>query len=100
MLVKFYVLYALEFFCLSVAKLVVLDRMKDFVSVLRADDATRRWTVGGRIVMAAVLTGNAVGLVGNIVAAMHFTASHLLLVVEKLLELLVLPVTDNVNLPR
>ena len=72
MLVKFYVLYALEFFCLSVAKLVVLDRMKDFVSVLRADGATRRWTVGGRIVMAAVLTGNAVGLVGNIVAAVFF----------------------------
>jgi len=68
----FLIMYALEFFCLSVAKLVVLDRMKDFVSVPRADGAIRRWTVGGRIVMAAVLTGNAVGLVGNIVAAVFF----------------------------
>ena len=70
-LVAFSILYALEFFCLSVAKLMVLDRMKEF-AVSEADGTARRWVVGGRMVMAAVVVGNTVGLCGNVAAAVYF----------------------------
>jgi hypothetical protein len=33
---------------------------------------TRRWIVGGRVVMAAVVAGNLVGLAGNVAAAVRF----------------------------
>ena len=70
-LVAFFIMYALEFFCLSVAKLMVLDRMKEF-AVSEADGTARRWVVGGRMVMAAVVVGNTVGLCGNVAAAVYF----------------------------
>ncbi len=63
-------MYALEFFCLSVAKLMVLDRMKEF-AVSEADGTDRRWVVGGWMVMAAVVVGNTVGLCGNVAAAVY-----------------------------
>ncbi len=64
----FYVTYAIEFLCLSVAKLLVLHRMADF-AVPAGDDLSRRLAVGGRFVMAAVVIGNVVGLCGNVAAA-------------------------------
>ena len=64
----FYVPYAIEFLCLSVAKLLVLHRMADF-GVPKGDDLSRRLAVGGRVVMAAVVVGNVVGLCGNVAAA-------------------------------
>jgi hypothetical protein len=63
----FVVTYAIEFLCLSVAKLMVLDRMSEFAT--RQGVPTRRWVVGGRVVMAVVVLGNSVGLAGNIAAA-------------------------------
>ena len=64
----FYVPYAIEFLCLSVAKLLVLHRMADF-AVPKGDGLSRRLAVGGRVVMAAVVVGNVVGLCGNVAAA-------------------------------
>jgi hypothetical protein len=64
----FYVPYAIEFLCLSVAKLLVLHRMADF-SVPKSDGLSRRLAVWGRVVMAAVVVGNVVGLCGNVAAA-------------------------------
>jgi hypothetical protein len=66
----FFVMYTIEFLCLSAARLMVLDRMSDFAA--GQDEGTRkRWAAGGRVVMAAVVLGNAVGLVANVVAAVH-----------------------------
>jgi len=67
----FSVTYAMEFLCLSVAKLMVLDRMKDFAAP-KGDGMSRRWVVGGRVVLAAVVAGNVVGLGGNVAAAVYF----------------------------
>jgi hypothetical protein len=67
----FTVTYAIEFMCLSAAKLMVLDRL----SVFAAPQGTRlqtRWAAAGRVVMAAVVLGNAVGLAANAAAAVHF----------------------------
>jgi hypothetical protein len=71
----FTVTYAIEFLCLSTAKLMVLDRMSDFVSLRSSDVSKRRWVVGGRAVMAAVVTGNLVGFVGNVAAAVQWQSS-------------------------
>ena len=73
----FYVTYAIEFLCLSVAKLLVLHRMADF-AVPKSDGLSRRLAVGGRVVMAAVVVGNVVGLCGNVAAAvLHKQAGDL-----------------------
>ena len=73
----FAVVYAMEFLCLSAAKLMVLDRMMEF-AMRKGDGVWRRWVVGGRVVMAAVVAGNVVGLGGNVAAAVYFqrTAVH------------------------
>jgi hypothetical protein len=66
----FSVTYAIEFMCLSAAQLMVLDRMSDFAA--GQDEVTRkRWAAGGRMVMAVVVLGNAVGLAANVAAAVH-----------------------------
>jgi hypothetical protein len=65
------VTYAIEFLCLSASELMVLDRMSDFAAPL-GSDRLKLWAAGGRIVMAVVLLGNAVGLAANIAAAVHF----------------------------
>ncbi len=66
----FIVMYAIEFLCLSAARLMVLDRISDFAAV--QDEVTRkRWAAGGRMVMAVVVLGNAVGLAANVAAAVH-----------------------------
>jgi hypothetical protein len=67
----FTVTYAIEFLCLSAAKLMVLDRMRDFAAP-RGDGMRRLWVVGGRVVMAVVVLGNAVGLAANVAAAVRF----------------------------
>ena len=67
----FLVTYAVEFLCLSAAKLMVLDRMSVFAA---PEDARlqKRWAAAGRVVMAAVVLGNAVGLAANAAAAVHY----------------------------
>ena len=62
--------YAIEFLCLTTAKLMVLDHMSDFAAP-PGDSARQRWTAGGRIVMAAVVLGNAVGLAASAASASH-----------------------------
>jgi hypothetical protein len=62
------VTYAIE--CMSAAQLMLLDRM----SVFAAPQGTRlqkRWAAAVRVVMAAVVLGNAVGLAANAAAAVH-----------------------------
>jgi hypothetical protein len=66
----FTVTYAVEFLCLSAAKLMVLDRM----SVFAAPQGMRLqtlWALAGRVVMAVVVLGNAAGLVANAAAAVY-----------------------------
>jgi hypothetical protein len=67
----FVVVYAMEFLCLSAAKLMVLDRMMEFM-MRNGRDMPRRWVVGGRVMMAAVVAGNVVGLGGNVAAAVYY----------------------------
>jgi hypothetical protein len=50
---------------------MVLDRMMEF-AMPKGDGVWRRWVVGGRVVMAAVVAGNMVGLSGNVAAAVYF----------------------------
>jgi hypothetical protein len=65
------VTYAAEFLCLSTAKLMVLDRMSVFAA-REGTGARRRWALAGRVVMAVVVLGNAVGLAANAAAAVHY----------------------------
>jgi hypothetical protein len=67
----FYVTYGIEFLCLSVAKLLVLHRMQKY-AVANEDGLSRSLAVRGRVVMAAVVVGNVVGLCGNVAAAVLF----------------------------
>jgi hypothetical protein len=69
----FSVTYAIEFLCLTVAKLMVLDRMYVFLSLgsHRLGGPSRHWVVGGQFVMATAVAGNFVGLAGNIAAAVQ-----------------------------
>jgi hypothetical protein len=61
----FYIPYAMEFLCLSVAKLMVLDRMAEF-ALPAAVGKSKIWVVGRRVVTAVIVVGNLTGLVGNI----------------------------------
>ena len=70
----FVVAYAMEFLCLSAAKLMVLDRMMEF-AMRKGEGVWRRWVAGGRVVMAAVVAGNVVGLGGNVATAMYYQRS-------------------------
>jgi hypothetical protein len=67
----FFVMYAIEFLCMCTAKLMALDLMSDFAAPL-GSNARRLWILGGRIVMAVVVLGNAVGVAANIAAAVYF----------------------------
>jgi hypothetical protein len=69
-LAVFFVTYAIEFMCLSAARLMVLDRMSDFAAG-QDEGARKRWAAGGRVVMTVVVLGNAVGLAANVAAAVH-----------------------------
>jgi hypothetical protein len=70
----FTVTYAIEFLCLSAAKLMVLDRMSDFAAP-QGEGMRKRWVAGGRIVMAAVVLANTSGLLANVAVAVHFQKS-------------------------
>jgi hypothetical protein len=70
----FLVAYAIEFMCLSAAKLLVLDRMSD-IATPGEEGKRQRWVAGGRIVMAFIVFGNAVGLVANVAAAVYLQKS-------------------------
>jgi len=61
----FQLLYSVEFLCLSIVKLFVLDRMEDFFVELRDKE---RWAKAGRVVMTLVVAGGVVGTGGNIVS--------------------------------
>jgi hypothetical protein len=66
----FLLTYAIEFLCLSAARLMVLDRVSDFAAG-QDDGSRKRWAAGGRVVMAVVVLGNVVGLTANVAAAVH-----------------------------
>jgi hypothetical protein len=67
----FLVTYAIEFLCMCAAKLMVLDRLSVFAA--QQDEGLQtRWALAGRVVMAAVVLGNAVGLAANAAAAVHY----------------------------
>ena len=56
----FTVTYAVEFLCLSAAKLMVLDRLMVFAAP-QGVRLQKRWAAAGRVVMAALVLDNAVG---------------------------------------
>jgi hypothetical protein len=68
---SFTVTYAIEFLCLSVAKLLVLDRMSDF-AVPESDSLRKRVLVAWWCVLVGVVLGNSIGLLSNIVAAVFY----------------------------
>ncbi len=70
----FSVLYPIEFMCLSVAKLMVLDRLHNFLE-LSFGGKVGLWNPAKRFLMAAVVAGNVVGLVCNIAGAVHWQRS-------------------------
>jgi hypothetical protein len=67
----FLVTYAIEFLCLSAANFMVLDRLSVF-SAQQDEGLQKRWASAGRVVMAAVVLGNAAGLAANAAAAVHY----------------------------
>ena len=68
---SFTVTYAIEFLCLSVAKLLVLDRMSDF-AVPESDSLRKRVLIAWWCVLVGVVLGNSIGLLSNIVAAVFY----------------------------
>lgn len=69
----FAVMHAVEFLCLSSAKVMVLDRMSDF-GVPKVD-GVRRWARYGWFVMTAVVLGNLAGLAASVAAADYYRRS-------------------------
>jgi hypothetical protein len=67
----FLVIYAIEFLCMCVAKLMVLDRLFVFVT-LQGTGMRSLWSRSGRVVMAVVVLGNAVGLAGNVASSVEY----------------------------
>ena len=70
----FFIPSAIDFVCLTVAKLMVLERMADF-ALAKADGMSRRLAVGGRIVMASVVVGHVVIVSSSVAAAVFLTES-------------------------
>lgn len=69
------VTWAIEFTCLSVAKLMVLDRMWDFATST-AEGMSMRWVAGGRAVLALVVAGNLAALGASFAAAFQFESAR------------------------
>jgi hypothetical protein len=67
----FLVTYAVEFLCLSAAKLMVLDRLMVFAAPQGVRLQTR-WAAAGRVVMTVVVLGYAAGLAANAAAAVRY----------------------------
>jgi hypothetical protein len=70
----FFIPSAIDFVCLTVAKLMVLERMADF-AVGKGDGMSRRLAVGGRIVMASVVVGYLVIVSSSVAAAVYVKES-------------------------
>jgi hypothetical protein len=70
----FSVTYAVEFMCLSTAKLMVLDRLSKFIAPQK-NALRNHWSLWSRVVVAVVVLGNAVGLAANVSAAVHYQKS-------------------------
>lgn len=68
------VTYAVETSCVSVAQLMVLDRMWDFATPT-AESLSRRWVFVGRAVLALVVAGNSLSLCGSFAAAFYFNGA-------------------------
>jgi hypothetical protein len=66
----FRVTYASEFMCLSVAKLMVLDRMFGLAAP-NSDGMPKLWAFVERVLIRCVIVGNVVGLAGNIASAIY-----------------------------
>ena len=64
----FYFLYPVEFFCTCVAKLLVLERMVEFISKSLSDRQKHLVLIGRRVLVAIVVVGNVV-LGGSLAAA-------------------------------
>jgi len=63
----YFVFYSFEFLCLSIAILIMLERMISFA----ASTTIRRLAFTGRIVLVAIVAGNAAGVTGNIATAVY-----------------------------
>jgi hypothetical protein len=69
----FVVTYSIEFLCLSIAKLTVLDRMLAFMACQQTGSPFwRKCIAGWKFVTRLVVAGNIVGLLGNIAAASYY----------------------------
>jgi hypothetical protein len=64
------VMYSVEFMCLSMARLIVLDRMLRLTAPQGED--RRRWVKFGWILIAVVLLGNSVASAANVAVAAHY----------------------------
>ena len=63
----YFVLYSFEFPCVSIAILIILERMLSFSSFT----TIRRLALTGRIMLVAIIAGNAAGVIGNIATAVY-----------------------------
>ena len=66
--------YSLEFFCMSMAKLLVLDRMVH-VALPRAFVTSQRCVAARRLVVGLVIACNAIYIAVSVVAAIYFNRS-------------------------
>jgi len=69
-LAAFFIAESFAFFCLVIAKLLVLDRMKSFVS-LKTVSMPRWWAAGSRVLVAAAVGLNVVGACGSVGASIY-----------------------------
>jgi hypothetical protein len=69
-LAAFVITESFTFFCLVIAKLLVLDRMKSF-AVHRAIGAPRWWVVGSRVLVSAAVGLGVVGACGSVGASIY-----------------------------
>jgi hypothetical protein len=67
------VFYPVEFLCLSLSKLMILDRMIDFVEMHAGQP--RKWIHWRRVVIFVVSAGNLLGLAADFTAAAHYGKS-------------------------
>ena len=73
----FSVFYPMEFLCLSIAQLLVLDRMYQFVTLAEHGEMIRirLWSLARRVVICVTVAGNLAGVCGNIAAAVFHSRS-------------------------
>jgi hypothetical protein len=73
----FSIFYPMEFMCLSIAQLLVLDRMYQFVTLAGHGVVIRirLWSLARRVVICATVAGNVAGVCGNIAAAVFHSRS-------------------------